>query len=72
MNSKFIKYDFYALLGTGIIYRLIDPLEISEEFNDPITLDEHELNMKYLSGMRDGGYKLDRELRAIDVRDEKD
>jgi len=66
--NKVIGYCFWTSVALGAGYSLVNSPRIPEEFNNPISQEEHSLNMKYLSGMREGGYKLDRELINARVR----
>ena len=70
--SKLIKYGFFASVAIAVTYRLINPPKISTithpRLFEPVSLEVHNILMKYLGGIRDGGYKTDRELIGINER----
>ena len=47
--GKIMAYGFWTSVTIGTIYQIANPIEIPSEFNEPISNEEHILQINYLS-----------------------
>lgn len=74
--EKIIPYGIGVLVTSIALYKLLNPIDISEETHPelfkPVSPEAHDILMNRLGGIYDGGYKLDRELIGINERSWED